>query len=472
MIQPFELLEKAAIRSPDEIGLVSESRVLTFRQMWEQSQHLATKFHSAGVLPRQVVSTFLPPDLDWLATLAIFHEAAVPVSLWGVGTITNLNVSWFVSINPHNSVPSQQTIILDEALMEIADQSEQRHQRTLFARPDKPMRYVLTSGTTGAPKAVTFTGNNIQARLTHLASYWADSRPEMNFMGLSTTGGFFTALAALQHGYPFMAELAVNRSAIERADEYGIKVLAGSPAQIGQALQVIREHKLSIPSLVEVRIAGSLPSKGLVSAIYDDLGVEVKSVYGSTEGGGVAVTMLRPGDDTADLGELISGIELEIEAESDISGPIRYRGPGVSPGYLDHTHAESGLVNGWFYPGDTGRISDNGHLIMGGRTDDILNVGGAKLNPETVEALANEFDEVLDSAVCLIERLPGIEEVAISVVGGASLDLRGLDQFLRAKLTIGHPTVFSTSNQIPRNRMGKIIREDVRGQILKDLKLS
>jgi acyl-coenzyme A synthetase/AMP-(fatty) acid ligase len=109
---------------------------------------------------------------------------------------------------------------------------------------------------------------------------------------------------------------------------------------------------------------------------------------------------------------------------------------------------------------------------MGGRTDDILNVGGAKLNPETVEALANEFDGVLDSAVCLIERLPGIEEVAISVVVGASLDLRALDKLLRAKLTIGHPTVFSTSNQIPRNRMGKIIREDVRGQILKDLKLS
>jgi acyl-coenzyme A synthetase/AMP-(fatty) acid ligase len=189
------------------------------------------------------------------------------------------------------------------------------------------MRYVLTSGTTGSPKAVTFTGNNIQARLNQLSSYWADSRPELNFMGLSTTGGFFTALAALKHGYPYMAELAVNRTAIERASEYGIKVLAGSPAQIGQALQVIREHKLSIPSLVEVRLAGSLPSQQLISAIYDDLGVEVKSVYGSTEGGGVAVAMLRPGDDTSDLGELISGIELEIEADPDKSGPIRYRGP-------------------------------------------------------------------------------------------------------------------------------------------------
>jgi acyl-coenzyme A synthetase/AMP-(fatty) acid ligase len=472
MIQPFELLEKAASITPDMVGIVSETRVYTFREMWEISNGLARKFHSQGVRPGQVVSTFLPPDLDWLSTLAVFHEAAVPVSIWGVGTITNLNVSWFVAASPHKSVPQKQTIIVDQTSTQPAEFDGPRHQRTLFARPDKPMRYVLTSGTTGSPKAVTFTGNNIQARLNQLSSYWADSRPELNFMGLSTTGGFFTALAALKHGYPYMAELAVNRTAIERASEYGIKVLAGSPAQIGQALQVIREHKLSIPSLVEVRLAGSLPSQQLISAIYDDLGVEVKSVYGSTEGGGVAVAMLRPGDDTSDLGELISGIELEIEADPDKSGPIRYRGPGVSPGYLDNAQAESGLVNGWFYPGDTGRLSENGNLLLEGRTDDILNVGGTKLNPETVEALASEFEGVIDSAVCLIERLPGIEEVGISVVGGSSLDLRGLDKFLRSKLPIGHPTVFSRSNQIPRNRMGKIIREEVRDQILKDLKLN
>jgi acyl-coenzyme A synthetase/AMP-(fatty) acid ligase len=471
MIQPFELLEKAASSSPDQIGLVSQSRVLTFMQMWEQSQHLATKFHSAGVLPRQVVSTFLPPDLDWLATLAIFHEAAVPVSLWGVGTITNLNVSWFVSINPHNSVPSQQTIILDEALMEIADQSEQRHQRTLFARPDKPMRYVLTSGTTGAPKAVTFTGNNIQARLTHLASYWADSRPEMNFMGLSTTGGFFTALAALQHGYPFMAELAVNRSAIERADEYGIKVLAGSPAQIGQALQLMREHSLSIPSLVEVRVAGSQPSEKLISAIHEQLGVAIKSVYGSTEGGGVAMTMLRPGDNPSDVGELVSGIELEIEAESGVPGPIKYRGPGVSPGYLVGDKADSSFADRWFYPGDIGFVSEHGRLIVQGRSDEILNFGGTKLNPEHIEELAKDFEGVIDAAVCLIEQNPGIEEVAIAVVGSRDLNLRALDQFLRAKSPIGHPTVFTTAHQIPRNRMGKIVRSEIRNQILQDLNL-
>ena len=472
MIQPFELLEQAVMSSPNSIGMVSEARVYTFREMLDLAHGLAAKLHTRGMRPRQVVSTFLPPDLDWLSTLAIFHEAAIPVSLWGVGTVTNLNVSWFVGTSFHASVPKQQTIVLGADYFKPELSDTPRRQRTLYARPDKPMRYVMTSGTTGSPKAVTFTGGNIQARLDNLDTYWADERPELNFMGLSTTGGFFTALAALQHGYPFMAELAVNRSAIERAKEHQIQVLAGSPAQIGQALKLIRDHNLRLPKLVEVRVAGSLPSQKLISSIHDDLGVLVKSVYGSTEGGGVAVTMLSPGDDPSVLGQLVAGIELEIDTTDSSPGQIRYRGPGVSPGYMEGVGDDSSFVDGWFYPGDRGQVSAGGQLILEGRLDEVMNFGGTKLNPAKVEDLAKQFDGVIDAAVCLIERQAGIDEVAISVVGNTGVDLRGLDQMLRARLPIGHPTIFTKCLEIPRNRMGKIIRNELKSQILKDLNLS
>ena len=469
MIQPFELLETAAARQPSQIGMVSESRVYTFQEMLGIAQGLAAKFHAQGLKPRQVASTFLPPDLDWLSTLAVFHEAAVPVSLWGVESVSNLNVSWFVSTSLHPGVPKEQTIILDD---DPLNQVGSGHPRTLYARPDKPMRYVLTSGTTGSPKAVTFTGGNIQARLDHLGTYWADERAELNFMGLSTTGGFFTALAALQHGYPFMAELAVNPSAIERAKDHQIKVLAGSPSHIGHALKLMKEYNLQIPTLEEVRIAGSSPSEKLMSAVHNDLGVPIKSVYGSTEGGGVAFTMLSPGDDTSDLGQIVDGVELEVEASDGPSGRIRYRGPGVSPGYMDGTGDDSSFENGWFYPGDLGHLSDNGHLILEGRSDELMNFGGTKLNPEKIEALAKEFAGVRDAAVCLVERVPGIDEVAIAVVGENTLDLRDLDKILRAKLPIGHPTVFTRAQEIPRNRMDKVLREELKTQILTDLRLS
>lgn len=469
MLQPFELLEEAASRAPNAIGLVSEGRNLTFLQMWKISMGLSKQLHDSGVAPREIVSTSLPPDLDWLATLAVFHEAAVPVSLWGIGTVSNLNVSWFLSNKFHDSVPKDSSIIIDDAVMNSDPAEHINHPRTVFARPDKPMRYVMTSGTTGAPKAVTFTGENIQARLNQLGSYWTDSRSETNFMGLSTTGGFFTALACLKHGNPYMAEVAVSRSALERARDYEISVLAGSPAQIGQALALIREYGIRLPKLVEVRVAGSLPSPKFVSAVHDNLGVALKSVYGSTEGGGVAVTMLKPGDDTSDLGELITGIELGMQGDEGVSGEIRYRGPGVSPGYLGDSSADSNFVDGWFYPGDRGHISEKGRLVLEGRTDELINLGGTKLNPAKVEEIAKEFDGVIDAAICLIERLPGIEEIAIAVVGKSGINLRGLDQLLRAKFPLGHPAIFVTAEQVPRNLMGKVVREELKSQILSAL---
>jgi acyl-coenzyme A synthetase/AMP-(fatty) acid ligase len=234
----------------------------------------------------------------------------------------------------------------------------------------------------------------------------------------------------------------------------------------------MKEHSLQIPSLEEVRIAGSSPSEKLISAIHDDLGVSVKSVYGSTEGGGVAFTMLSPGDNTSNLGQLVSGIELEIDKEEGPSGQIRYRGPGVSPGYRENTGDDSSFVDGWFYPGDLGHVSENGHLILEGRSDELMNFGGTKLNPENVEELAKEFQGVIDAGVCLIEQVAGIEEVAIAVVCEKALDLRGLDHMLRARLSIGHPTVFTSAHEIPRNRMGKVVREELKNQILRYLRLS
>jgi acyl-coenzyme A synthetase/AMP-(fatty) acid ligase len=182
--------------------------------------------------------------------------------------------------------------------------------------------------------------------------------------------------------------------------------------------------------------------------------------------------MLKPGSDTSDLGELIAGIDLQIEPDEAGSCHIKYRGPGVSSGYLDNSFDDESFANGWFYPGDRGHIAANGHLILEGRTDEIMNFGGTKIIPEKVEEMARNFEGVTDAAVCLIEQHPGIEQVAISVVGNSSVDLRALDKFLRARLPIGHPTIFTTSKQIPRNRMGKIIRNELKIQVLNDLNLS
>jgi len=478
MLQPFELLDNARAKSPKGVGLVLEATELTFSDMWERSKRLAARFHSLGVRPRQVVSTFLPPGQDWLSTLAIFHEAAVPVSLWGVGPVANFDASWFVTEKYNGNSPKDKTVIVSFADNYVPPDEVGHRPRTLYARPDLPIRYVMTSGTTGEPKAVCFTGNTVEHRLQHLDKYWADCRPELNFMGLSTTGGFFSALAALQHGYPYLAETAVSPSSLKRATDYGIEVLAGSTSQIGHALAIIRDHKIRIPTLTEVRIAGSLPSVRLIGAIRSELGVAVKSVYGSTEGGGVATTYLEIGGNTSSLGKIIDGVEVSIDVDGDLScqfpegvGEIRYRGPGLAPSYLSTNQSDSSFRDSWFYPGDIGYFSEDGSLVLVGRVNEILNVSGTKVSPSALEDLAGKVSGVRDTAVCVIERIPGIEEIAIAVVADATFDTQALDQLLRAKFPTSHPTIFVKVDLLPRNRMGKIVRAEVKGQVLNALAL-
>jgi long-chain acyl-CoA synthetase len=475
MLQPFELLEDVVASNPNGIGLVSPDREFTFSEMLDISLRMAANFSEAGVKPRQLVSTFLPPATDWLSTLALFHEAAVPVSLWGTGRVSNLSVSWFVAGSYRNDIPKQRTLLADLDKTNSQIEQARPHPRTLYSRPDTAMRYVLTSGTTGEPKAVCFTGKTISNRVSVLDTYWTDARPELNFMGLSSTGGFFSALASLKHGRPYLAEVAINRYSIERARNHQIQVLSGSPSQIGMALRLMKEHNLEIPSLKEVRTAGSSPTQRLVTAVHEQLGVPLKSVYGSTEGGGIAYHLLSPGDDVSNLGALVAGVELEIVEEFSREpmptgiGQLRYRGPGLAEGYLEPTDASESFRDGWFYPGDSGQVDQQGRIVLEGRTDEVLNVGGTKVNPATLEDAAMQFDGVKDAAICIVERHAGIEEVAIGLEASGPLDSRKLDKELRARFPTAHPTIFMNLDQIPRNQMGKVIRSQLRDEILKGL---
>jgi acyl-coenzyme A synthetase/AMP-(fatty) acid ligase len=213
----------------------------------------------------------------------------------------------------------------------------------------------------------------------------------------------------------------------------------------------------------------------LILAVHEQLGVPLKSVYGSTEGGGVAYNLLSPGDDVSILGTVVPGVKLEIveeqsrEALPNGVGQVRYRGPGLADGYLEPADTSESFVDGWFYPGDSAQLDEQGRFVLAGRTDEVLNVGGTKVNPATVEDAAMQFDGVKDAAICLVERIAGIEEIAIGLESSGSLDSRRLDKELRARFPTFHPTIFMNLEQIPRNQMGKVLRGQLRDEILKGL---
>ena len=68
----------------------------------------------------------------------------------------------------------------------------------------------------------------------------------------------------------------------------------------------------------------------------------------------------------------------------DTEGAYRIRADCMGRPYPAPRDGDS-IRDGWFYPGDRGRIRPDGMLIVSGRVSDIINIGGTKLAPELIE---------------------------------------------------------------------------------------
>mgnify|MGYP003353367339 CR=1 FL=1 len=65
------------------------------------------------------------------------------------------------------------------------------------------------------------------------------------------------------------------------------------------------------------------------------------------------------------------------------------RTPIVMQGYFrDPEQTKAAFRDGWFYPGDLGTLTDDGRLRLAGRSSEIVNAGGVKVDPATLSAQA------------------------------------------------------------------------------------
>lgn len=483
MSSPVRPLADLATSRPDSPALIAADGRWTFRELDRAVTAVAARLRESGIRSRQTVATDLPLAEDWITTLALLRLGTRTVSMVSIDRGPDLMLDALLTRPGRPRFAAAQVIPVDRLWIEQAQNDldpERTGSTVLYPRTDDICRVILTSGTTGTPRAALLSVGAVEHRLDHLHQYWTDDRRELNLMSASTTGGFHTGLAALRHGTPYLAIDVAHPRVVAVAVDAAIEVLCGSPVQVGGFVQRVRESGSTLPSLREVRTAGAAASEGLLREIAEVLAVPVRGVYGSTEGGGVTTRLLHGGGDPADVGRPVPGIRLEVVGENgepcaagDI-GEVRYRGPGLASGYHgdDRQDERTGSFRGgWFYPGDHGALRADGSLVLEGRVAEIMNVGGVKIDPAAVDAIVDGFPGVADAATFLIEQRPGMPELGLAVVAQGDCDLRALDQLLRRRLPGKHPTVFGQVSVIPRNRMGKVERARLSAEFRRHLNL-
>lgn len=348
-------------------------------------------------------------------------------------------------------------------------------------RPDDPRQYdadvallQFTSGTTGPPKPVPLRHATVldlidrllaKLRGTKQSSGKANRTPMPNLVPLSLSlwAGIYQVLFAFRagSGVVLMDRFSpADFAALVKRHQLRSTVLP--PAALTMVL-----HDDSVTDLAPLKIVRSItaPLSPVQAARFrDKFGVIVLNSYGQTELGGEVVGWsaadAREWGETklGSVGRPLPGIDVTIADDE-----VMVRTPTTAARNIDVAFLDRLTDDGWFHTGDLGWFDDDGFLWLDGRVSDMINRGGLKVFPGTVEDVLLAAEGVREAAVVGIpdERL-GEVPWAFVVRGDESVSEDGLVTWCRERLTPYRvPARIVFIEQLPRNDVGKVVKREL-----------
>jgi acyl-CoA synthetase (AMP-forming)/AMP-acid ligase II len=339
--------------------------------------------------------------------------------------------------------------------------------------PDDTALLAYTSGTTGTPKGVPLTHRQLALSIRCPMAAWRWSEDDVLVHALPLyhqhgLGGLHTALIAgstVHIRAKFTpADLAQTIEAIRASAVFAVPTI----------YQALMDARLAPFTGLRLAVCGSAPlSPALAGRLPDLLGRLPLIRYGTTETGlDVSNPFGDPHGDT--IGIPLPGVLTRIwsterggEAALGEDGEIQLRGPQVFGGYWhDPAATESAFSpDDWFRTGDIGAVDPaTGHLLIRGRTKEMIITGGLNVYPREVEIALEAHPAVAEAAVAGVPDERWGERVTAWVVvrDGHGFDEAGLVAYARTRLA-GYkcPKRVFQLTALPRNHLGKIIRREL-----------
>jgi long-chain acyl-CoA synthetase len=292
---------------------------------------------------------------------------------------------------------------------------------------------MFTSGTTGVPKGVLVTHENLIATLQKNIGFQnlGPSTVELNTLPITHSFGLGQLNATLAAGGKTILQpgLANLGRVLKAARHYSATSFPTTPAGLvlltGRYSEVFQQSFATLDNM----LVNSAPLPPALAQTVMDLlpKVNLRVYYGLTEASRSTFADLSGADRgfLISVGRPIGNTEIQIDPETE---EIYIQGDNVSPGNFGDCLEDLQLhPNGILKTGDKGRLTDCGRLIIEGRLSDELNIGGYKVDPLEIERLALTNAAVKQACLSAVELSPGVAELVLMLVAATELccdDLR------------------------------------------------
>lgn len=277
-----------------------------------------------------------------------------------------------------------------------------------------PHGLCFTSGTTGAPKGVTYTHRSSflhTLRLLQgdvLAITAADSVLTVVPMFHASAWGLPFAVPAVGAKLVLPGRHADGASLARLIEAEGVTLGVGVPTVWLGLVEHLDATGGELPSLQRVLVGGAPLPPALMERIERRLGVTIQTSWGMTELS-PSGTMSSPNDPKRSAsvsGRPAVGVDLlltdaegrPLPEQRGVEGHLRVRGASVIERYFGEQQPATD-ADGWFNTGDLARIDADGQLIITGRAKDLIKSGGEWINPAEIEAIIGRLPEVSLAAV-------------------------------------------------------------------------